>query len=188
MCTREECMPAKLACPLRWYRESKRAHNIQVPLQKQTTSFENSFKVFGLKKNLFPGSTSKTLKRWNRRWSTKIYLTVTTCVRLTKVNQRVTPVQMNQVQLSQRVVTIRELSDTQKRTHFKPCVNWLVCPKKCRQHSYICYNIYYWYKTGSFNYWQVCSPPIWKCIIFNGTIAYLHWMVIIELYLYWMIV
>ena len=30
---------------------------------------------------------------------------------------------------------------------------------------YICYNIYYWYETGSFNSCRVCSPPIWKCIL-----------------------
>ena len=27
------------------------------------------------------------------------------------------------------------------------------------------YNIYYWYESGSFDYWQVCSPTIWKCIL-----------------------
>ena len=31
-------------------------------------------------------------------------------------------------------------------------VNWLVCTKECRQQSYICYKIYYWYKSGSFNF------------------------------------
>ena len=29
----------------------------------------------------------------------------------------------------------------------------------------IVYNIYYWYESGSFDYWQYCSPPIWKCIL-----------------------
>ena len=37
--------------------------------------------------------------------------------------------------------------------------------KNSRRHGYIYNNIYYWYESGSFNYQQVCSLPIWKCIL-----------------------
>ena len=49
-----------------------------------------------------------------------------------------------------------------------PIANWLVCPKELRRHGYIWYNIYNWYESGLFDYWQYCSPPIWKCILQAG--------------------
>ena len=37
---------------------------------------------------------------------------------------------------------------------FSDIFRWLVCPKELRLHGYICYNIYYWYESGTFDYWQ----------------------------------
>ena len=45
----------------------------------------------------------------------------------------------------------------------KLLTNWFA-RKKLRWHSCF-YNVYYyWHNSGSFNYWQDNSPPIWRCI------------------------
>ena len=53
----------------------------------------------------------------------------------------------------------------QTRTTRILLTDWLVYPKERRRHGYICYNIYYWYESGSFDYWLYYSPSIWKCIL-----------------------